>query len=196
TLFRSPLFSFHLREFEGFDDNGQPIGDNQTFVGKSALPTWNVGISLNARYKAFDLAMYMAGQYGQYVYNNTQNGFFTAGSINNARNVTKDVLTSGEAGSAEAAVSTRFLEKGDFLRMQNLTLGYNVPMKSDGFIKKLRLNINAQNLFIITDYSGLDPEVSTSPADFNLLNGLPTAGIDYTAYPRPRTFTIGLNASF
>lgn len=191
-----PLFTYHLREFEGFDDSGQPIGDNQTYLDKGALPEWNLGFSLNARYKNFDLAMYFAGQFGHYIYNNTQNGFFTAGSINNSRNVTKDVLTSGEAGSAEAAVSTRFLESGDFIRMQNLTIGYNVPLEGTGAIKKLRFYFNAQNLFLITDYSGLDPEVSSNPADFALLNGLPTAGIDYTAYPRPRTFTLGLNASF
>ena len=190
-----PLFSYHLREFKGFDSNGQPIGDEQVFVGKSALPTWNMGISLNATYKNLDFNMYMSGQFGQYVYNNTRNGLFTAGSINNARNVTPDVLTSGEAGTAEAAVSTRFLEKGDFLRMQNMTLGYNVPMNG-GAIKSLRFSFNAQNLFVITDYTGIDPEVSTNPADSGLLNGLPTAGIDWAAYPRPRTFTIGLNASF
>ncbi len=191
-----PLFSYHLRIFEGFDENGQPIGDNQIFIGKTALPTWNTGLSLNARYKNFDFAMYFAGQFGHYIYNNTRNAFFTAGSINNARNVTKDVLTSGESGAAEAAVSTRFLEKGDFFRAQTVTLGYNMPFETGSFIKRLRLYVNAQNLFVITDYSGLDPEVSTSPADYSLLNGLPTAGIDYGAYPRPRTFTIGLNASF
>lgn len=190
-----PLFSYHLREFKGFDSAGQPIGDEQVFVGKSALPTWNMGLSFNATYKNMDFNMYLAGQFGQYIYNNTRNGFFTAGSINNARNVTPDVLTNGESGAAEAAVSTRFLEKGDFLRMQNLTFGYNVPMKG-GAIKKLRFSFNAQNLFVITDYTGLDPEVSTNPADSGLLNGLPTAGIDYAAYPRPKTFTIGLNASF
>jgi iron complex outermembrane receptor protein len=139
--------------------------------------------------------MYFSGQFGHYIYNNTRNAFFTAGSINNARNVTPDVITSGEAGSAEAAVSTRFLEKGDFVRMQNLTLGYNLPMNGKA-IKRLRLSFNAQNLFVITDYSGLDPEVSSNPADFDLLNGLPTAGIDYAAYPKPRIFTLGLNASF
>jgi TonB-dependent starch-binding outer membrane protein SusC len=191
-----PLFSYYLREFEGFDANGQPIGDNQTFVGKSALPTWNAGLSLNARYMKFDLAMYFNGQFGHYIYNNTRNGFFTAGSINNARNVTKDVLTSGESGAAEAAVSTRFLEKGDFVRMQNLVLGYNAIKGGSGAIKGLRISFTAQNLFVITDYSGLDPEISTSPASYQLLNNLPTAGIDYAAYPRPRTFTIGLNATF
>lgn len=190
-----PLFSYHLREFGGFDNTGQPIGDNQTFVGKTALPTWNMGFSINATYKAFDFATYFTGQFGHYVYNNTANAFFTAGSINNARNVTKNVVIEGEAGSAEAAVSTRFLEKGDFMRMQNFTLGYNMPL-NDKFIKKLRFYLNGQNLFLITKYSGLDPEISSSPASGDLLSGLPTAGIDYAAYPRPRVFTIGINASF
>ena len=190
-----PLFSYHLREFEGFDDNGQPIGDNQTFIGKTALPTWNMGFTVSGNYKAFDFQMFLTGQYGHYVYNNTMNAFFTAGSIQNARNVTPEVLTSGEAGTAEAAVSTRFLEKGDFTRLQNLTIGYRLPLENKS-IKNLRFFFTGQNLLLLTNYSGLDPEVSTSPADFNLLNGLPTAGIDYVAYPRPRTFTIGLTASF
>lgn len=191
-----PLFSYYLREFEGFDSNGQPIGDNQQFIGKSALPVWNMGFSINASYKAFDLAMYMAGQFGHHIYNNTQNAFFTAGSINNARNVTRDVILSGESGFAEAAVSTRFLQNGNFLRMQNLQVGYNVKLNDMRFLNKLRFYVTGQNLFVITKYNGLDPEVSTSPAGFDLLNGLPTAGIDYAAYPRPRIISIGLVANF
>ena len=191
-----PLFSYHLREFEGFDENGQPIGDEQKFIGKSALPTWNMGLSLNATYKNFDFAIYFAGQFGHYVYNNTRNAFFTAGSLQVSHNVTTDVVGNGESGAAEASVSTRFLEKGDFVRAQNLTLGYKLPIETGKFLKNFRIYFNAQNLFVITDYTGLDPEVSTSPADTGLLNNLPTAGIDYGAYPRPRTFTIGLNASF
>jgi len=190
------LFTYYLRDFQGFDDSGQPIGDEQTYIGKNALPEYNMGLSINARYKRFDLAMYFAGQFGFYVYNNTQNAFFTAGSIASGRNVTEDVLGNGEAGSAAAAVSTRFLEKGDFVRMQNLSIGYNVPLENVDFINNFRVYFNAQNLFLITDYSGLDPEISTSAADFDLLNSLPTAGIDYTAYPRPRVFTLGLNVKF
>lgn len=191
-----PLFSYFLREFEGFDANGQPIGDNQTFVGKSALPTTNYGINTNFKYKNFDLNMFFTGQAGGYVYNNTKNAFFTAGSIGNARNVTPDVLTSGEAPNAEAAVSTRFLEKGDFFRFQNMALGYNFDLKETSGIKNLRLSLTGQNIFLITNYSGLDPEVSTNPANGDLLNNLPTAGIDYTAYPRPRVFTLGINLVF
>ncbi len=191
-----PLFSFYLREFEGFDANGQPIGDVQDFVNKSALPDINTGFSTNVTYKNWDFSAYLAGQFGHYVYNNTQNAFFTAGAIANARNVTSDVLTSGEAGNAEAAVSTRFLESGDFVRLQNATIGYNLPLKDGSTIKSLRFYVNGQNLFVITNYSGLDPEVSTSSGGGDLLNALPTAGIDYTSFPRPRTFTLGLNATF
>ena len=191
-----PLFSFFLREFEGFDANGQPIGDVQGFVDKGALPDINTGLSTSLTYKNWDLSAFFAGQFGHYIYNNTKNAFFTAGAINNARNVTPDVLTSGEAGNAEAAVSTRFLESGDFIRLQNLTVGYKVPLSGEGAFDSLRLYVNGQNLFVITDYSGLDPEVSTQPGSDQLLNGLPTTGIDYTSFPRPRTITIGLNATF
>ncbi len=189
-----PLFSYFLREFEGFDANGQPIGDNQTFVGKSALPTVNTGLSLNFTYKNWDASTYFAGQFGHYIYNNTRNAFFTAGAIGNARNVTKEVPGLGESNTAAAEVSTRFLEEGNFIRMQNFQVGYNLNL--DGPISFLRVYLNAQNLFLITDYSGLDPEVSTQPSQGDLLNGLPTAGIDYTSYPRPRVFTLGLNARF
>jgi iron complex outermembrane receptor protein len=193
-----PLFSYYLRPFEGFDADGQPTPntDIQAFVGKSALPTWNMGLSLNATYKNFDFAMYISGQFGQYVYNNTRNAFFTAGSIQVAHNVTTDVVGNGESGNAEASVSTRFLEKGDFVRGQNLTIGYRLPIATGKVLKNFRVYFNAQNLFLITDYSGIDPEVSTSPAEADLFNNLPTAGIDYGAYPRPRILTIGINASF
>ena len=191
-----PLFSYYLREFEGFDDNGQPIGDNQTFVGKSALPTTNYGLNTSFRYKNWDANLFFTGQAGAYVYNNTENAFFTAGSIAGARNVTPNVIGNGEAGNAEAAVSTRFLEKADFFRFQNMTIGYNFLFGDDSGIDNLRLSLTGQNLFIITDYSGLDPEISTNPGGGDLLNNLPTAGIDYTAYPRPRVFTLGINLVF
>ena len=85
--------------------------------------------------------------------------------------------------------------------MQNATVGYNVPLSGEGTFKSLRLSVTGQNLFLITDYSGIDPEISVQPGTSNngvndLLNGIPTAGIDYTAFPRPRTVTLGINATF
>ncbi len=192
-----PLFSYFVRSFEGFDANGQPISDDtQMFRGKSALPTTNWGLSTSLNYKNWDFSAFLTAQSGFYVYNNTANAFFIAGSIANARNVTPDVLTSGEAGNAAAEVSERFLEKGDFIRLQNASISYRFPMKDEGYLDSFKIYLTGQNLFLITDYSGLDPELSTNPAQGDLLNGLPTAGIDYTSYPRPRTFTLGLNITF
>ena len=193
-----PLFSWHVRDFQGYDSSGQPQFTNNgdpLFVDKSALPTLNAGLSTSVSYKNWTLNAYMYGQFGHYIYNATANAFFTGGSFINGRNVTASTLTSGESldpsNPAPADVSNRFLEKGDFLRMQNLSLSYNVPLSGEGTFKSLTLNFTGQNLFVITDYSGLDPEVS-SRTD----NGLPTLGIDYGAFPNPTTLTFGLNAKF
>ncbi|WP_108422627.1 SusC/RagA family TonB-linked outer membrane protein [Flagellimonas amoyensis] len=197
-----PLYSFFLREFTGFDDEGNPVHeggvDNQKFVGKSALPDFTGGFSTSARYKNWDASMYFNGQFGNYIYNNTANAFFTGGAIGSGNNVTKNVvdLAGVESRFAEASVSTRFLEKGDFVRLQTASIGYNVPLSGDGIFKTMRLSLTGQNLFVITDYSGLDPEVSVTPASGDLLNGLPIAGIDYSAFPRPRTYTFGFSVTF
>ena len=190
-----PLFSFYLREFGGFDENGisiYPEGDVQKFVGKSALPDYTGGFSTSLSYKNFDVNAFFAGQFGQYVYNNTANAYFTAGIIGVGKNVVTDVLTNGESKANAADVSTRFLEKGDFVRLQNLSLGYSLNMKKDGILKSMRFSLTGQNLFVITGYSGLDPEVNVPKA----LNDIPSLGIDYTTYPRPRVYTFGLSATF
>jgi iron complex outermembrane receptor protein len=190
-----PLYSFYLREFIGFDENGQQQyaeGDVQQFVDKSALPNFNIGLSTSASYKNWDFSAALAGQYGHYIYNNTANAFFTAGAIANAQNVTRNVINTDEAGNNAPDVSTRFLESGDFLRLQNATLGYNWNLSGEGLFNTIRLYVTGQNLFVITDYSGIDPEINTS----NTLNNLPSFGIEYTSFPRPRTYTFGLNATF
>jgi TonB-dependent SusC/RagA subfamily outer membrane receptor len=196
-----PLYSFYLRKFEGFDSNGNPIFeggiDNQQFVDKSALPDFTGGLSTSANYKNWSASLYFNGQFGNYIYNNTANAFFTGGAIGSGNNVTQDVanLAGVEGRFAEASVSDRFLEKGDFVRLQTASIGYNVPL-TDGFFKSMRLSLTGQNLFVITGYSGLDPEVSVIPGGGDLLNGLPIAGIDYTSFPRPRTYTFGFNVTF
>jgi iron complex outermembrane receptor protein len=188
-----PLFSYYLREFEGFDEDGLNADDDvQRFVGKSAIPKTNLGLSLSFRYKNWDIATYFNGQFGHYVYNNVANAMFTKGAIAAGRNVVKSVIGTDESQANSPDVSTRFLEKGDFLRMQNLSIGYGFPIGEDKMFKKLRASVTAQNLFLITDYSGLDPEVNV---DKNL-NGVPSLGIDYTAYPRAKTISFGVTATF
>ena len=200
------LFSYYMAEYTGLDGAGQPTfkdqngdgnGDvfqDKVFVGEDALPDITTGLSLNLNVKNWDLSAYFTGQFGFSVYNNTANGLFTSGSITNARNVTNELANSAEAAGTSADVSTRYLEKGDFVRFQNATLGYNVPLSGEGAFKTLRLSLTGQNLFLITDYSGLDPEISVATGDLG--SGVPTRGIDWSAFPNPRTITFGINASF
>lgn len=200
------LYSWYMAKFLGFDGNGNPIyedvdgngiGDpdsDKTFVGEDALPDISSGLTLNFRYKNWDLNTFFNGQFGFSVYNNTANSFFNAGQIVTARNVTVDAANAGENGGASTAVSTRFLEKGDFVRFQNATLGYNVPLSGEGTFKTLRFSVTGQNLFLITDYSGIDPEVTVQTGQLG--SGVPTRGIDWSAFPNPMTVTFGINASF
>lgn len=214
-----PLFSFFLPEFTGFDDLGNPTyrdinGDGEGdpfadrfFVGENAIPEFTSGLSLNARYKNFDLSTYFNGQFGFSVYNATANAFFTAGALNTGRNVTSNISSgnagntalgiapNGESIAATADPSTRFLESGDFVRLTSATLGYNWPVSGEGLFDSLRLNVTGQNLFLITGYSGLDPEVSVNTGNLNA-SAIPSAGIDFAQFPRPRTFTLGVNARF
>ncbi|MEM6841969.1 MAG: TonB-dependent receptor [Bacteroidota bacterium] len=190
-----PLFAYFLRPFGGFDDAGQsiyPQGDVQQFVGRAPLPRWNLGLTNNFYAGNFDLSVFFAGQLGQYVYNNTQNAFFTAGALAGGNNVTQDVVGNGESRGNAPEVSTRFLEDASFVRLQNFTLGYNFNTDGIEFLSSLRLYLTGQNLFVITSYSGQDPEVNINKA----IDDIPSFGIDYTAFPQARTFLLGLNISF
>ena len=200
------LFSYYMAEFLGFDSDGNPtyrdvdgngIGDpdsDKFFVGEDGLPDITSGLSLNFRHKNWDASAFFNGQFGFSVYNNTANSFFNAGQLVTARNVTQEVVASGENGGASTAVSTRFLEKGDFVRFQNATIGYNVPLSGEGAFDSLRFSLTGQNLALWTDYSGVDPEVTVPTG--TLGSGIPVRGIDWAAFPNPLTVTFGINASF
>lgn len=189
-----PLFAYFLREFDGYDDQGitkYKGGDFQKFVGKSPLPKVTAGLTNSFTFGNLTISAFLTGQFGHYIYSNTANAYFTAGALANGRNVTKDVVGNGEGRLNAPDVSTRFLEKGDFVRLQDVSVGYNIRPKSD-VISNIRLYLTAQNLAVFTKYSGQDPEVNTNKS----IDDVPSAGIDYTSYPRARTFLIGANVSF
>ncbi|MBD0777126.1 SusC/RagA family TonB-linked outer membrane protein [Maribacter sp. ANRC-HE7] len=182
-----PLYTYNLR----LVDENYNVDANPTILDKSGLPKIISGLSTSVNYKNWDASLFFSGQFGFYVYNNTANALFASPQIGNRNNL-KSVVDNGIILSATNP-STFFLEKGDFVRLQTASISYNVPLSGAGMFKSMRLSAIGQNLFLITDYSGLDPEVSTSdiPA-----NGLPSAAIDYLSYPRPRTFSFGLNVTF
>lgn len=201
-----PIYSYYMYEFRGYDSNGASIYADaagadaslglaaKKLVGKQGLPKMNLGFSTNVTYKNFDAAVSFYGAFGHYLYNNTANAYFFKGAFNGGRNVPASVATSPQDAGDPNSPSTKYLEKGDFLRMGNLTLGYTFTgatlekMK----IKSARFFVNGQNLLLFTNYSGFDPEVNTDKS----LNGVPSAGIDYLSYPRSKAFALGLNVTF
>ena len=203
-----PIYSYYLREWVGLDSDGNSIyvgpdgnptglgGSAPKLIGKDALPDVNIGINLNFSHKQWDASMSMYGAYGGYIYNNTANALFFAGSFLGDRNVPLEYATAGQAQGDPNTPSTRYLESSDFLRLSNLSVGYNFNEDSLGglskYIKNARVYVNGSNLLVFTDYSGFDPEVDTNKQ----INGVPSAGMDYFAYPAARTFTIGLDVTF
>lgn len=189
-----PLFTFNVPNYAGLDANGfgiYPQGLDVSSLQGSPNPKITAGLTNNFNYKAWSLSFFLNAATGFYIYNNTANAFFYKGNLVSGRNVTKDVAATNENALNSGEVSTRFLEKGDFLRLSNATLGYTFKVSGNTF-KSLRLSLTGQNLFLITNYSGLDPEVNTDKQR----NDVVSKGIDYTSYPRARIFTLGLNASF
>ncbi len=195
-----PLYAFYVREFAGFDATTGIAkyagGDVQKFVGKSPLPKVNAGLTNTFNYKNWDLNIFFTGQFGQYVYSNTANAFFSAGSVANGRNATRDVAQTNENKLNAPDVSTRFLYDASFVRLQNITLGYNFKPKTGPF-QNLRVYMTGANLAVFTSYPFQDPEVSVpKPVTLGSTPPVAVAGIDYTTYPRARTFSLGLNATF
>ena len=121
---------------------------------------------------------------------------FNKGQLVNSFNTTdRAVEFSEESPTNSNTVSSRYLEDGSFLRLNNATLGYSLDPSLIGLGKitnDIRFTITGQNLFTITDYTGFDPEINTGSS----IDGIQTFGIDYFSYPKSRTVLFGLNVAF
>lgn len=188
-----PLFTWKMPTFIGFDGNGDARyanGGKDELQG-SALPRFLAGLTNSFTLGRWNASVFVNTVKGFYVYNNTANALFLKGSVKTAHNITYAVANSAEDPINPGSVSTRFLEKGDFVRISNASFGYSFDIKSK-VIKSLSLNASGQNLALFTKYSGLDPEVNL---DKNI-NGVPSRGFDYAGYPKSRTFTLGISMGF
>ncbi|MBB6499327.1 SusC/RagA family TonB-linked outer membrane protein [Pedobacter cryoconitis] len=163
----------------------QPLTTDQRVAG-SAQPKLIYGWNNSFFYKQFDFNFLIRGVYGNKILNAT-----LAGLNNPADSKIQNIprFTLGESFNDINAylISDRFLESGSYLRLDNATLGYTIKPKIQN-IKSIRLYLSGNNLFVITKYRGIDPEIN--------MGGL-TPGIDNNNfYPKTRTFIFGLNASF
>ncbi|MGF1555257.1 SusC/RagA family TonB-linked outer membrane protein [Paucihalobacter sp.] len=160
-------------------DNQITEADRQAY--KKATPDAFIGFTNNFQYKNFDLSFTFRGSFGNYVYNNV------AAERGNLA-ITVDAPGPYQPNAHQSVLSTNFrnqnifsdyyLQRADFLRLDNASIGYNIPFEK----VKLRVSLTGMNLFVITEYDGLDPEIAN--------------GIDNNFYPRARTYVLGLNFTF
>jgi TonB-dependent starch-binding outer membrane protein SusC len=191
-----PINAFFTKNFQGFDAAGFAIYEDDGYTlyyTGNPNPKALLGITLSAAYKKLSLTANMNGAFGHKIYNNTLNSVINVGSISNGKNIAVSVLRDPvkESFANPLSASSRFLEKGNYLKMANMTLAYAIGNIGKN-VKGLNVYITGQNLFTITKFTGFDPEVNV---DKNV-NGVPSTGIEYIPYPSARTFTLGFNVGF
>lgn len=187
------------------NNDGTYNDDDQSIIG-NGQPSFNWGWNNTLRYKDFDLSLFIIGFHGFDIYNVTdQSGYGNAVS-----GINTDVITPKRAllnrwtkenentnipgfvklNQTTTGFNSRFVEKGDFIKVKSITLGYNLPKKACDkvFLNDLRLYFSVQNPFMITSYSGLDPEAT--------LGSPLVSGVDWGCYPNSRNFLLGVNFSF
>ena len=203
--------------YQDVDKSGTITAADRQIVG-NALPKYTGGLNNNLSYKAFDLGLFFYFQQGNKIMN--MNDFFMIHGGTQANigfvprqlerwqhpgdktdiprlttysgNPTQNGGAANNYGGNVASLSSRYLENGSFFRLKTLSLGYTFP---GGVIRRLGINnarayVQATNLFTVTKYLGLDPEVSSQSNNQN------TAGYDWATVPQPRTFQVGLNVTF
>lgn len=188
-------------KYKDLNQDGYINSSDQTVIGRG-LPIHTGGFTNNFTYKNFDLNVFMQWSYGNDIYN-TNRMIFEGNALNkinlnqfasfadrwtttNPSNTIPRVR-----GEGPRVYSSRVIEDGSYIRLKTVALGYNFD---DTLIKRLKLkslkvSLAAQNLLTITNYSGMDPEVSVR-------NSALTPGFDYSAYPRARTIVFGLSTTF
>lgn len=171
-------------------DEMLPDSDMKQDLGNS-LPKFYLGWGNTFRYKNWDLSMQFTGQFGFKILNEAR-CYYENNSVNYNRLQSVLEAPYGDrtlAGNQKQTFVSYYLENGDFLKMTNLTLGYTVPLKKNKFVQSIRGYFSCENLFTITKYKGLDPELSNGDAT--------SSGIEWRDnYPTNRSFTIGLNINF
>jgi TonB-linked SusC/RagA family outer membrane protein len=182
--------------YEDKGGDGSITAEDYSIIG-NPNPKFTWGLNSTLRYKGFDLAIFFRGVHGNDVRNLQQSEIGDgAQKINQIANILTDSWTTQNTNAPRPAIDAKrdfasfrrssfFIQDGSFIRLQNVSLGYKIPTPK--FIRAARIYVSAQNLFVITDYEGFDPEVNNQGQ--NNLN----RGDDYDAYPRARTFTVGVN---
>jgi len=189
--------SFYLLEHIGFDEKGANIfkdlnndgviNSNDRQIYQGAIPKFTFGLNNQMSYKAFDFSFSIIGQTGGYLLNNTGLNALNINNLASDRNVATGYFESGANAANSPQLSTLFLEKSDFIRLNSARLGYNFKLTSLKWLQNLNLYISGQNLVTITNYTGYDPLINSPKSS----GGNQSLGIDYSSYPSAKTFIFG-----
>ncbi len=188
--------------FRDLNGDGVINDDDRCIIG-DPNPDLSLGLNLKFNYRAFALDMFFAGDFGQDIQNHMKRQLYSMNYGNLATNRGKDILNAWRPDNTgsdipalsltddnnESRFSTYYIENGSYMKMKYLKLSYKLPSKIIRKIGSSNLDVYGQveNVFTITKYTGLDPEIL--PGGYGSL-------VDNGAYPRPRTFTVGLNLQF
>lgn len=204
------LGDVRYKDINGKDENGKLTGKpdgkideaDYTYIG-SPIPKFTFGFTNTVSYKSFDLSLFLQGSYGAKIYNfmrwqlekldnTTNNQLVTVLDRYTADNINGSLPRYTTTNSNNSIISDRYVEDGSYLRIQNLTIGYRLPLSIAQRIKmnNLRVYLSAQNLYTFTKYSGYDPEIGSYD------NGILLMNVDQGHYPNPRTITVGVNVEF
>ena len=202
-----PLGTFYTYEWAGYnadgisvyytrDENGNRDGGTTTdpefkdrTITGCAQPKLNLGWNNTVNYKNWAFSCFFTGVFGHDVYNGLRAHYTSPDFFAGGKNVMKEFVTERPASDTGSNIpSDKFIEKGDYIRLQSLTIGYTFNNFND-WIKNLQLYATMNNVFTITGYKGLDPEVNLGGID---------PGVDYrwSTYPHTRTTMIGAKINF
>ncbi len=214
---KNPAFPYYQRSvtrpgdryFADVNGDGHVDATDQTSLG-SPLPKFYGGLDLTASYKSFDFNAYFYGVYGNKIFNYEKSNLqsFQNRSFVGVQNVSYEYYVNhwtptnpsntetrasyNDDATGSNVPSSAWIEDGSFLKLKNLTIGYTLPITfTQRFaISKVRAYVSSQNLFTITKYSGLDPEIGIQGGNAT------QNGLDNGTYPSSRYYTIGLNVTF
>ncbi len=178
------------------DENGNKTGETTNepeykdrYIAGNAQPKLNLGWNNTLTYKNWNMNLFFTGVFGNKIYNGSRAHYTAPDFFYGGKNVLKEFITDRDPSDNLSNIpSDRFLEKGDYFRLQTISLGYTFE-NFDDWIQSLQLYVTCNNVFTITGYKGLDPEVNLGGID---------PGVDYrwNNYPHARTVMIGAKVNF
>ena len=184
--------------YKDLNNDGEITEDDKTYIG-DPNPDFYYGLNSSMSYKNFQLDLFFQGTKGNDIFN--VSSISSTMDYGQGLNMPKEVLDDHWSAqntdakyplisrNTNVKVSDRFVEDGSYLRMKNIQLAYNFSFPSSKWISNLRFYVSGQNLVTFTDYSWWDPEVNSKGGDTSL-------GIDHFSYPIPKSYTVGLSATF